>query len=409
MSIMYSLGEQDIVKDMVGSKAFNLDILLKIGVNVPKAFAVTTQACNLYNERMTLPDDFQGELLQNILKLEKKTGKKLGGLENPLLLSVRSGAVISMPGMMDTILNLGLNFEVVEALAKKNLRPKFAYNCYLRFIKMFSEIAGDIPKEAIDKQIADFAKAIKVEDIDEADHKDIKTLCELLKLEYKKHTQTDFPETPIDQLTLAVKAVFDSWNNKRAVAYRNYYGISHKLGTGVVVQEMVFGNMGQNSATGVAFTRNPNTGEKQLFGEYLRNAQGEDVVDGSSTPLNLSQLEIESPRLYEELYNTCQKLESEFKDMQDIEFTVEDGELFILQTRVGKRTVKSAIKIAFDLFQSGTITEEEMLMRINPKELPQLLHPVISKTSRLQKIGQGLGVSFGACKGLIALSIEKAI
>ena len=234
---------------------------------------------------------------------------------------------------------------------------------------MFSEIAGDIPKEAIDKQIADFAKAIKVEDIDEADHKDIKTLCELLKLEYKKHTQTDFPETPIDQLTLAVKAVFDSWNNKRAVAYRNYYGISHKLGTGVVVQEMVFGNMGQNSATGVAFTRNPNTGEKQLFGEYLRNAQGEDVVDGSSTPLNLSQLEIESPRLYEELYNTCQKLESEFKDMQDIEFTVEDGELFILQTRVGKRTVKSAIKIAFDLFQSGTITDEEMLMRINPIDL----------------------------------------
>ncbi len=410
MDLIYELGsKQELVKDEVGSKAYNLDILMKMGLSVPQAFVVNTQTCRQYLNKMSLPENLQGELLKNILEIEKKTAKKLSGRENPLLLSVRSGSIISMPGMMDTILNLGLNDEVVQALGEKTLRPKFAYNCYQRFICMFSEIVGQIDKSHLDRQIDNYLAKKKIASTKDLAIEDMRTLCQLLKLEYKEQTQHDFPDNPIDQLNQAVRAIFRSWNNKRAVAFRNYYGISHKIGTAVVVQEMVFGNMGQNSATGVSFTRDPNSGEQLLFGEFLRNAQGEDVVDGSHKPIALAELQAESPELYQELLDVCQKLEQEFRDMQDIEFTIEDGKLFILQTRSGKRTVKAAIKIAHDFFQAGLITEEEMLLRINPKDLPQLLHPVISKASKVQKIGQGLGVSFGAAKGVIALSLDKAI
>ena len=401
--------DTDLVKSEVGSKAYNLSILKKLEINTPEGFVIKQDACKHFLKQLELPENFKGLLLANILDLEKKTNKKFGGLENPLLVSVRSGSIVSMPGMMDTILNLGLNNEIVESLAKKTLRPRFAYDCYKRFICMYGEIVEKIDKSHFEKQISDYLIKRKFNSYSDLNETELKILCEILKLEFKKHSNKDFPDNPIDQLLNACIAVFNSWNNERAISYRNYYGIDHRVGTACLVQEMVFGNLGNSSATGVLFSRNPNTGEDEIFGEYLKNAQGEDVVDGSQNGLNIHDLQHENKELYTELKNIAKKLESHFADLQDIEFTIEDGKLFILQTRNGKRTGHAAIKIAIDLLNSGIIEKNTAIQRVKGKDFHDILHPVLAKNSKIEQIGKGVGSSFGATKGRIALSSAKAL
>lgn len=401
--------ETNLVKSEVGSKAYNLSILKKLNINTPEGFVIKQEACNYFLKQLELPEDFKGQLLANVLELEKKTNKKFGGLENPLLVSVRSGSIVSMPGMMDTILNLGLNNEIVESLAKKTLRPRFAYDCYKRFICMYGEIVLKIDKKHFEKQIKDYLIKRKFNHYSDLNETELKILCELLKLEVKKHSNLEFPENPLDQLLNACTAVFNSWNNQRAISYRKYYGIDHRIGTACLVQEMVFGNLGNSSATGVIFTRNPNTGENTLFGEYLKNAQGEDVVDGSHNGKKIEELKNENSSLYNEIEEVSKKLESHFTDLQDIEFTIEDGKLYILQTRDGKRTGQAAVKIAIDLLNSGIIDKKTAINRVKGKDFHDILHPVLAKNSKVEQIGKGLGASFGATKGFIALSSEKAL
>ena len=400
------------MKQLLGGKGANLAEMTNIGLPVPSGFTITTEACSVYyNNNKSLTQSILSEIDEHVEKLESITNKKLGCPKNPLLLSVRSGSVFSMPGMMDTILNLGLNDEVVEGLAISTNNERFAYDSYRRFIQMFSDVAMDIPKYNFDLVI-DRVKNDKGYKLDtELTVDDFKYIIKEFKEIYRKNIGEAFPTEPKEQLLLAINAVFKSWNNPRAILYRNLNEIDHNLGTAVNIQSMVFGNMGNTSGTGVAFTRNPATGEKKLFGEYLINAQGEDVVAGIRTPQDISTLNDIMPDIYNQFVEISNSLESHYGDMQDIEFTIENGKLYILQTRNGKRTAHASIKIAVDLVDENKITKEEAILRIEPKQLDQLLHPTFDKESleSAKLIATGLPASPGACTGKVCFSAEDVV
>ena len=403
------------MRELLGGKGANLAEMTNLGLPVPQGFTISTEACTQYYEdgRMINPD-IQKEIMEYIEKMEHITGKKFGDKENPLLVSVRSGARASMPGMMDTILNLGLNEEVTETLARKSGNPRWAWDCYRRFIQMFSDVVMEVGKKYFEKLI-DQMKEKKgvVYDVDlTAD--DLKTLANQFKAEYKKQIGKDFPTDPKEQLFEAIKAVFRSWDNPRANIYRMDHDIPYSWGTAVNVQMMAFGNMGETSGTGVAFTRNPATGEKGLMGEFLMNAQGEDVVAGVRTPMPIEKMAEVMPEVYEQFKKICTILENHYRDMQDMEFTIEDKHLYMLQTRNGKRTATAAIKIACDLIDEGMITEKEALMQIDAKTLDMLLHPQfdaesLKKADKNNVIGKGIAASPGAAAGSIVFTAEDAV
>ena len=404
-------GNKD-MRDLLGGKGANLAEMTNLGLPVPNGFTITTQACNrFYEENEELWQDLKEEIRKGIENVEKITNKGFSDKENPLLFSVRSGAKISMPGMMDTILNLGLNDVTVEGLSKKTNNERFAYDSYRRFIQMFSDVAMGIPKAEFDKILNKQKEKRNIESDIDLNTDDLKEIVKEYKAIYKKYIGEDFPQDPKVQLFNAVRAVFMSWNTPRAKTYRKLNEISDTLGTAVNVQEMVFGNMGMNSGTGVAFTRNPATGENVLFGEFLIDAQGEDVVAGVRTPEPIARLENELPSVYKEFEETVEKLEKHYKDMQDIEFTVENGKLFMLQCRNGKRTTKAAINIAVDQVNEGLITKEEAILRIEPKSIDQILHPTFEEkdVKSKEEITKGLPASPGAASGVVVFSPDKVI
>ena len=400
---MFDEGNKD-MKNLLGGKGANLAEMTNIGLPVPPGFTITTEACSeFYNQDKKIWDELKDEICENIKKLEEKTGKTFGHGENPLLVSVRSGAAVSMPGMMDTILNLGLNDITVESLAAITNNERLAWDSYRRFIQMFGDVVKEVPKYKFDI-IMDKVKEGKgiTSDLD-LDVEDLKVITKRFKDLYAEETGEDFYADPMEQLLSAVKAVFNSWNNPRAIIYRELNEITGLPGTAVNVQSMVFGNMGENSGTGVAFTRNPATGENKIFGEYLINAQGEDVVAGIRTPETIDKLEREMPEIYKQFTDICHTLEKHYKDMQDMEFTIERGKFYMLQTRNGKRTSKAAINIAVDLVEEGLITKEEAILRIDPKSIDQLLHKTFSKegVENAKEIGEGLAASPGAASGKV--------
>ena len=396
---------------MFGGKGANLAEMTKLGMPVPQGFTITTEACTqYYNDGEVINDAIQAEIMENIAKLEKLVGKEFGSLDNPLLVSVRSGARASMPGMMDTILNLGLNDEVVERFAVKTNNRRFAYDSYRRFIQMYSDVVMEVGKKYFEELIDEMKEKKGVKQDTELDADDLKELAEQFKAEYKAKIGADFPQDPKEQLMGAIKAVFRSWNNPRAIYYRRMNDIPGDWGTAVNVQMMVFGNMGDTSGTGVAFSRNPATGEKGLFGEYLMNAQGEDVVAGVRTPSPISHLKETNPAVYEQFVKIVDTLEKHYRDMQDMEFTIEEGKLFMLQTRNGKRTATAALKIACDLVDEGMINEKEAVCMIDPKQLDALLHPQFdAKALKAAKpIGSALPASPGAACGKVVFTAEDA-
>lgn len=403
------------MKSLLGGKGANLAEMTKIGLPVPQGFTVTTQACNKYYEDGKVIDKkIIDEVFEHLNRLESVTNKKFGDTKNPLLVSVRSGSVISMPGMMDTILNLGLNDEAVVGLASATENERFAYDSYRRFIQMFGDVVLSIPKYRFDHILEEEKEANHIELDTELSVQNLQNIIAKYKALVKKETHNDFPQDPKEQLLMAVKAVFDSWNNSRAIVYREINDIPGHLGTAVNIQSMVFGNMGDTSGTGVAFTRNPATGEKKLFGEFLMNAQGEDVVAGIRTPQPIAQLENTMPEVYEQFVNVANLLENHYKDMQDIEFTIEKGSLYLLQTRNGKRTAAAAINVAVDMVQEGIIDRETAVMRVEPNQLDQLLHPTFEENEleRAEKITQGLPASPGAATGRVyfhASDVVKAV
>ena len=400
------------MRSLLGGKGANLAEMTNIGLPVPRGFTVTTEACNKYYEDgKVLADSIVEEIKSSLAKLESVTGKKFGDLENPLLVSVRSGARASMPGMMDTVLNLGLNDEIAESFANKINNKRFVYDSYRRFIQMFADVVKGYSKSKFE-EIIDEVKAEKgVKDDIDLDENDMVTLTNKFKVAYKDFAGEDFPQDPFTQLIEAVKAVFRSWNNERAIYYRRINDIPSSWGTAVNVQEMVYGNSGNKSGTGVAFTRNPATGEKKLFGEYLINAQGEDVVAGIRTPSEIDTLKQVMPEVYDEFAKIAQMLEDHYNDMQDMEFTIENGKLFILQTRNGKRTASAAVKIAVDLVNEGRISKEDAVLMVEPKSLDALLHPTFTadalKSGKV--IGKGLAASPGAGTGKIYFNAEDVI
>lgn len=398
-------------KDLFGGKGANLAEMTRLGMPVPRGFTITTEACTqYYADGEKISADIESQIMENIHQLEALTGKKFGDLDNPLLVSVRSGARASMPGMMDTILNLGLNDEVVERFAEKTNNRRFAYDSYRRFIQMYSDVVMEVGKKYFETLIDDLKAAKGVTQDTDLDADDLKKLAQAFKAEYKAKIGKDFPSDPKEQLMGAVKAVFRSWNNERAIYYRRMNDIPSDWGTAVNVQEMVFGNMGNTSGTGVAFSRNPATGEKGLFGEYLMNAQGEDVVAGVRTPQTIAQLKEENPNVYAQFEEIVARLEKHYKDMQDMEFTIEEGKLFMLQTRNGKRTAAAALKIACDLVEEGMITEQEAVLMIDPKQLDALLHPQFDSKALKEAvpIGQALPASPGAACGKIVFTAQDA-
>jgi len=399
------------MKELLGGKGANLAEMTNLGLPVPRGFTVTTEACTqYYNDGEVISDAIQNEIMQYIDKLEGITGKKFGDAENPLLVSVRSGSRASMPGMMDTILNLGLNEKVVEVMAAKSGNPRWAYDCYRRFIQMYSDVVMGVGKSYFEELIDEMKEKKGVKDDLELTADCLKELAHEFKDEYKQKIGADFPDDAKIQLMGAIKAVFQSWNNERAIAYRRMYDIPGDWGTAVNVQEMVFGNLGDTSGTGVAFTRNPATGEKKLFGEFLMNAQGEDVVAGIRTPNNIDELRNVMPGAYDDFVKICAKLENHYRDMQDMEFTIEDKKLFMLQTRNGKRTAAAALKIACDLVDEGAITDKEAVMMIDAKSLDALLHPQFEAAAlkAATPIGSGLAASPGAATGKAAFTAEDA-
>ncbi len=399
------------MRNLLGGKGANLAEMTGLGMPVPQGFTITTEACTqYYTDGEVINDDIQAEIMEYIGKMEEITGKKFGDLENPLLVSVRSGARASMPGMMDTILNLGLNDEVVEAFAAKTNNRRFAYDSYRRFIQMYSDVVMEVGKKYFEELIDQMKEAKGVTLDTELDADDLKTLAEQFKAEYKAKIGTDFPSDPKEQLMGAVKAVFRSWDNPRAIYYRRMNDIPSDWGTAVNVQEMVFGNMGDTSGTGVAFTRNPATGEKKLFGEFLMNAQGEDVVAGVRTPQTIDQLKEVMPEAYDKFVEISSTLEKHYRDMQDMEFTIEDKKLFMLQTRNGKRTAAAALKIACDLVDEGMISEKEAVLMIDPKQLDALLHPQFeaSALKAAKPVASALAASPGAACGRIVFTAEDA-
>ena len=400
------------MKSLLGGKGANLAEMTKIGLPVPPGFTITTQACNDYYENnKTIKQEIIDQIEEKLSSLEKDLNKQLGSEENPLLVSVRSGAVISMPGMMDTILNLGLNDKTVIALAKATNNERFAYDSYRRFIQMFSDVAMEVPKYKFENVLDNYKEENNFKFDTDLTCEHLKSIVEEYKAIYKKEVGEDFPQDPKKQLILAVEAVFKSWNNPRAIVYRRLNDIDNNLGTAVNIQSMVFGNMGDTSGTGVAFTRDPGTGENKLLGEYLINAQGEDVVAGIRTPQPIDTLKEVMPEIYKQFIDTVKTLEHHYKDMQDVEFTIENGRLFFLQTRNGKRTAASAINVAVDLVEEGLITKEEAIMRIEPKQLDQLLHPKFEDKALKEAtvLTKGLPASPGAGSGKIYFSAEDAL
>ena len=399
------------MRELLGGKGANLAEMTNIGLPVPQGFTITTEACTQYYEDgKTINPEIQAQIMEYISKMEEITGKKFGDKENPLLVSVRSGARASMPGMMDTILNLGLNEDVVEVLSEKSGNPRWAWDCYRRFIQMYSDVVMEVGKKYFE-QLIDEMKAKKgvTQDV-ELTADDLKELAGQFKAEYKEKIGTDFPSDPKEQLMGAIKAVFRSWDNPRANVYRRDNDIPYSWGTAVNVQSMAFGNMGDDCGTGVAFTRDPATGAKGLFGEFLTNAQGEDVVAGVRTPMKISEMEEKFPEAFAQFKDVCKILEDHYRDMQDMEFTVEHGKLFMLQTRNGKRTAQAALKIACDLVDEGMRTEEEAVLMIDPRNLDTLLHPQFDAAAlkAATPMGKGLGASPGAACGKIVFTAEDA-
>ncbi len=398
-------------KALFGGKGANLAEMTKLGMPVPQGFTITTEACTKYYEDgETISQEIIDQVYDALAKVEKMAGKKFGDANDPFLVSVRSGARASMPGMMDTILNLGLNDVSVEGLAKLTANPRFAYDCYRRFIQMYSDVVMGVGKATFERIIDEMKEEKKVKSDTELTADDLKELIAKFKAFYKQDRGVDFPQDPKEQLVGAIKAVFRSWNNPRAIIYRRMNDIPGSWGTAVNVQSMVFGNMGDTSGTGVAFTRNPATGEKGLFGEYLMNAQGEDVVAGIRTPAHISELAQTNPEVYKQFVEIANKLENHYKDMQDMEFTIERGKLFMLQTRNGKRTAAAAIRIAVDLVREGMISEEQAVLSIDPKQLDALLHPQFEAAAlkKAKPVAKGLPASPGAACGKIAFSAEEA-
>ena len=407
---LFSEGNKD-MREILGGKGANLAEMTNAGMPVPQGFTISTEACTqYYNDGRKINDEIMADIYEYIGKMEEITGKKFGDPTNPLLVSVRSGARASMPGMMDTILNLGLNDEVVVGLANKTGNERFAYDSYRRFVQMYSDVVMEMSKSDFEKIIDEMKEAKGVKLDTELDAEDMKALVAKFKSLYKEKMGNDFPSDPKEQLIGAVKAVFRSWDNPRANVYRRMNEIPYDWGTAVNVQAMVFGNSGNNSGTGVAFTRNPATGEKALFGEYLINAQGEDVVAGIRTPSPISHLKDQMPEVYEQFVAIATRLENHYKDMQDMEFTIEDGHLYMLQTRNGKRTAAAALKIAVDLVDEGMIDEREAVLRVEPKQLDSLLHPQFDAAAlkAAEVIGKGLAASPGAACGQVVFTAEDA-
>ncbi len=408
---LFSEGNKD-MKELLGGKGANLAEMTNLGLPIPQGFTITTEACtDYYNNNKTISEEVITEIMASLKKLEEIEGKKFGDKEHPLLVSVRSGARASMPGMMDTILNLGLNDESVEGFAKSSNNPRFAYDSYRRFIQMYSDVVMEVPKSFFEKIIDELKNEKGVKYDTELTTDDLKELVKRFKKVYSDNMNgEEFPQDVKEQLIGAVKAVFRSWDNPRAIVYRRMNDIPGDWGTAVNIQAMVFGNMGETSGTGVAFTRNPATGEKGIYGEYLINAQGEDVVAGVRTPQPITKLESDLPECYNEFMKLAQKLENHYKDMQDMEFTIENGKLYFLQTRNGKRTAYAAIKIACDLVDEGMITPEEAVLRIDAKSLDQLLHPTFEQDAlkKAECVGEGLPASPGAAAGKIVFTAEDA-
>lgn len=405
---LFNEGNSD-MRNILGGKGANLAEMTNIGLPVPFGFTISTQACNdYYKAGKKISDTVEQQILVALEQLEEKTGKKLGDVTNPLLVSVRSGSVFSMPGMMDTVLNLGMNDETVKAVAKLTNNERFAYDSYRRFIQMFSNVVLGIDLFYFEQFLEETRekKGYKVDP--ELTAEDWQEVIAGYKAIVKRQKKIEFPQNPQEQLFLAIRAVFDSWNNERAIVYRRIHKIPDSLGTAVNVQSMVFGNMGNDSGTGVAFTRNPSTGEHQLYGEYLMNAQGEDVVAGIRTPEAIHVLEKEMPDVYKKLLATCQLLEKHYQDMQDIEFTIERGELFILQTRNGKRTAQAAVQIAVDMVREGIIDKETAILRVDPEQLNQLLHRRIDQTAKRVPLTKGLPASPGAATGAVVFDADEA-
>jgi len=410
---VYSFNEGNAeYKNLLGGKGANLSEMTNIGLPVPYGFTISTEACNdFYNNKKKISKEIEKQIMENIEKIEIISGKKFGDIENPLLVSVRSGAAISMPGMMDTILNLGLNDASVEGLSSKTNNPRFCYDSYRRFIQMYGDVALNIPKYKFDRVLESIKEKNNCKMDTDLTVENLKEIIEKYKTLYLRETGDEFPQNPIDQLMIAVEAVFKSWNNTRAISYRNLYEISHDIGTAVNIQSMVFGNMGNDSGTGVAFTRNPATGENRVFGEFLMNAQGEDVVAGIRTPLEIDELKNIMPDIYEEFIDTAKNLENHYKDMQDIEFTIEQGKLYFLQTRTGKRTAEAAIRVATEMVEEKLITKEEAISRVDVKSLDQLLHPTFDPETMKNAIplAKGLPASPGAATGKIYFNAEDAV
>ena len=403
------------MREILGGKGANLAEMTNIGLPVPQGFTISTEACTQYYEDgKQINPSIQKEILEYIDKMERITGKKFGDEENPLLVSVRSGARASMPGMMDTILNLGLNETVVNTIAAKSNNPRWAWDCYRRFIQMFSDVVMEVGKKYFEKLIDEMKEKKGVTQDVELDADDLKKLATQFKKEYKKQLKKDFPDDPKEQLFEAIKAVFRSWDNPRANIYRMDHDIPYSWGTAVNVQMMAFGNMGDNCGTGVAFTRNPATGEKGLMGEFLTNAQGEDVVAGVRTPMPIEKMAEIFPEVYKQFQLVCKRLENHYRDMQDMEFTVENEKLYMLQTRNGKRTAAAAIKIACDLIDEGMISEKEALMQIDAKSHDMLLHPqfdpkALKEADKNNVVGKGIAASPGAAAGAIVFTAEDAV
>ena len=408
---MFTEGNKD-MRNLLGGKGANLAEMTNIGLPVPQGFTITTEACTQYYEDgRKINDEIKAQIMEYIAKMEKVTGRKFGDLQNPLLVSVRSGARASMPGMMDTILNLGLNEKVVNVMAEKSGNPRWAWDCYRRFIQMFSDVVMEVGKKYFEVLIDKMKEKKGVTQDVELTADDLKELANQFKAEYKKQLGKKFPDDPKEQLFAAIEAVFRSWDNPRANIYRMDHGIPYSWGTAVNVQMMAFGNMGDTSGTGVAFTRNPATGEKGLMGEFLMNAQGEDVVAGVRTPMPISKMKEVLPEVYDQFLKVCDTLEKHYRDMQDMEFTIEDKKLYMLQTRNGKRTAAAAIKIACDLIDEGMITEEEALMQIDAKSLDMLLHPQFdsAKLNKAKPIGSAIAASPGAAAGKIVFTADDAV
>ena len=399
------------MRELLGGKGANLAEMTHIGLPVPQGFTITTEACTQYYEDgQKINEEIQAQIMEYVEKMEEITGKKFGDLENPLLVSVRSGARASMPGMMDTILNLGLNEDVVQVMAKKSSNPRWAYDCYRRFIQMYSDVVMEVGKKYFEQLIDEMKEKRGIKEDVELTAEDLKELAEQFKAEYKNKIGVDFPTDPKEQLMGAIKAVFRSWDNPRANVYRRDNDIPYSWGTAVNVQSMAFGNMGDDCGTGVAFTRNPATGEKKLFGEFLTNAQGEDVVAGVRTPMPISQMAEKFPEAFAQFQNVCSILENHYRDMQDMEFTVENGKLYMLQTRNGKRTPAAALKIACDLVDEGMIDEKKAVSMIEPRSLDTMLHPQfdanVLKTAPM--VGTALAASPGAASGKVVFTAEEA-